>query len=91
MVSYFVSLYFVLYLAVRPVGQNHERRPGGQSHEESLGGDEEYEGRDGGRSQEEDEGVSQTGQGQNPQQRLRQRHQGRCPRSLNAQFNERMS
>ena len=37
-VSYFITLYFLLWLAVHPVGQSHERRPGGQSCEEASGG-----------------------------------------------------
>ena len=56
MVSYFNYLYFVLWLAVRPVGKIHERRPEYRSHEEALGGDKGYGGRDGDRSREEDEG-----------------------------------
>ena len=58
----FIAIYFVLWVAVRPVGRSHERRPGGQSCEEASGGDEEYEGRDGGRSREEYEGGGRTGQ-----------------------------
>ena len=46
MISYFNILYFVLWLAVRLVGQSHERKPGVRSREEALGVDEEDEVRD---------------------------------------------
>ena len=52
MVSYFIVLYFVLWLAIRPVGQSHERRPGGQLREEALQGDEEDKGINGGQPRE---------------------------------------
>ena len=40
----------MLYLAILPVGQSHERMPEGKSREEASGGDDEDEGIDEGQS-----------------------------------------
>ena len=50
MVSYFIALYFMLWMAVHLVRKSHERRPGGRSREEALSGDDKDEKLDGGRS-----------------------------------------
>ena len=57
MVSYFLALYFVLWMAVLPVGKSHKRRRGGQLREEAPRGD---KGRYGFRSQKEDDRGGQT-------------------------------